>query len=160
MNKSEQGKKSRKSGAAFERKVRKDLEAKGWIVDKWTNNVELGKLHCGEEGTNCILPSKIIPAKRKYNPFKKAYAIGTGFPDFICFKHFEKLSAPWHNRTTITQGRDGYEIIAVEVKSNGRLDKIEKEKCKWYIENNTFSKILIASKGKKRGEIVYKEFEK
>ena len=30
---------------------------------------------------------------------------------------------------------------------------------KWLLENQIFSKILIASKGKKRGEIVYKDFE-
>ena len=35
-----QGKKNRQAGARFELKVRKDLESKGWIVDKWSNNVE------------------------------------------------------------------------------------------------------------------------
>ena len=34
------GKKSRAAGARFELRVRKDLEDKGWIVDKWSNNVE------------------------------------------------------------------------------------------------------------------------
>ncbi|MCH7568478.1 MAG: hypothetical protein IIA87_03570 [Nanoarchaeota archaeon] len=52
------------------------------------------------------------------------------------------------------------EVIGVEVKSNGYLDKIEKEKCRWLLDNNIFSKILIASKGDKRGEIVYKEVTK
>ncbi len=35
-----QGKKSKDAGRRFELKVRKDLEDKGWIVDKWSNNVE------------------------------------------------------------------------------------------------------------------------
>ena len=34
------GKKARASGSRFELQVRKDLENKGWIVDKWNNNVE------------------------------------------------------------------------------------------------------------------------
>ncbi len=50
-----------------------------------------------------------------------------------------------------------YHVIGVEAKSNGYLDQIETEKCEWLLENNIFSKILIASKGKKRGEIIYKE---
>ena len=35
-----QGKKNKASGAAFELRVRKDLEEKGWIVDKFGLNVE------------------------------------------------------------------------------------------------------------------------
>ncbi len=48
-------------------------------------------------------------------------------------------------------------IYGVECKSNGYLDKEEKEKVKWLLEHNIFSKILIASKGKKRGEIIYND---
>ena len=48
------GKKSKAKGMRFESKVRKDLESKGWIVDKWTNNVEFepckeGCNGCGKE---------------------------------------------------------------------------------------------------------------
>ncbi len=42
------GSMSKSSGGAFELKVRKDLEEKGWIVDKWSNNVEF------EEDKNAI----------------------------------------------------------------------------------------------------------
>jgi len=108
------GKKSRASGANFELKVRRDLESKGWIVDKWTNNVNLEK-------------QEIEPAKRKFNPFSKVMTIGTGFPDFICF---QKMG-------------DYYKIIGVEVKKNGILDKEEKEKCKWYLDKGIFSEIWI-----------------
>lgn len=69
----------------------------------------------------------------------------TGFPDFIAYKNQVAL--------------DLYEIIFVEVKSNGYLKPIEKEKAKWYLENDYCSNFLIASKGKKRGEIIYKEIE-
>ena len=132
---SSQGKKNRAAGARFEAKVRKKLEEMGWIIGKWMNNVDYEKE--GKIG-------KLIPAKRKFNPFLRALSIGTGFPDFICFKKQDKL----------------YEVIGVEVKANGWLDKEEKEKCKWLLENKIFSRILIAKKGKKRGEIEYIDFER
>jgi len=114
---------------AFELKVRKDLESQGRIVDKWTNNIDLDN-------------GKII-ISRKYNPFKKMLIIGTGFPDFISIKHV-------HDEL--------YSVIGVEVKMNGILSKIEKEKCRWYLKNKIFSQIWIAKKGKKRGQIEYDDF--
>ena len=131
ITKSKQGKKNRAAGARFELKVRNNLESEGWIIDKWTNNFDL------EE-------KKLIKAKRKYNPFKKVLGIGTGFPDFIAFRLKKK----------------DYEIIGVEVKGNGWLDKNEKEKCKFLIKEKIFSRILIAKKGKKREEIEYIDFTK
>jgi hypothetical protein len=47
-SKIDKGKKSKSSGTHFEMIVRKDLEEKGWIVDKWTNNVDF------EEGEDAI----------------------------------------------------------------------------------------------------------
>tara|TARA_Y100000310_G_scaffold272269_1_gene287142 strand:+ start:2087 stop:2509 length:423 start_codon:yes stop_codon:yes gene_type:complete len=130
ISKSLIGKRNRAAGARFELKVRKDLEKKGWVIDKWSNNIDLEK-------------NQIIPAKRKYNPFKKVLGIGTGFPDFIGFKLEKKK----------------YNIIGIEVKGNGWLDQSEKEKCKFLLNKKIFSKILIAKKGKKRGEIEYIDFE-
>ena len=40
------GRRSRALGARFELRVREDLEKSGWIVAKWTNNVEFS---VGEE---------------------------------------------------------------------------------------------------------------
>ncbi|HUS49244.1 MAG TPA: hypothetical protein VMZ91_03720 [Candidatus Paceibacterota bacterium] len=131
IDKSKQGRINRAAGARFELKVRKDLEDKGWIIDKWTNNVDL------EE-------QKLVKAKRKYNPFMKVMVIGTGFPDFIVFK-FEKKK---------------YNVMGVEVKGNGWLERSEKGKSKFLLNKKIFSKILIAKKGKKRGEIEYIDFEK
>ena len=130
VSKSKQGKKNRAAGVRFELKVRNDLEAKGWIMDKWTNNIDLEK-------------QQLVKAKRKYNPFKKIMIIGTGFPDFIAFK---------------IKGKN-YEVIGVEVKGNGWLDKQEKEKCEFFLKKKIFGKILIAKKGKKRGEIEYIDFK-
>jgi len=127
------GKSSKARGTKFELKVRRDLEDKGRIVDKWSNNVDL------ELG-------KIIIAKRKYNPFKKMLVVGTGFPDFISIKH-------------VHEGL--YSVIGVEVKMNGILSKIEKEKCAWYLQKGIFSQIWIAKavrKGRKI-EVEYIDFE-
>jgi len=128
------GKKSRAAGSRFELKVRRDLESKGRIVDKWSNNVDL------DEG-------KLIIAKKKFNPFSKVMTIGTGFPDFISIKQLHE---------------GAYSIIGVEVKMNGILSKIEKAKCKWLLENKIFGNILIA-RAKKNGrkiEVNYDDFEK
>ncbi len=131
-SKSKQGKLNRAAGARFELKVREAMEADAWIIDKWTNNVDLGE-------------GKLVKAKRKYNPFMKVLIIGTGFPDFIGFKRTKKK----------------YDIIGIEVKRKGYLDKTEKEKCKWLLDNNIFSRILIAKpirKGRKI-EIEYDDFK-
>lgn len=134
--KSIRGKKSRAAGQRFEARVRKDLENKGWIVSKWMNTVDYDK-----EGKT----GKIVPAKRKYNPFMKVMTIGTGFPDFICFRKIDE---------------EDYEVIGLEVKGNGYLDQIEKGMCFWLLTNKIFSKILIAKKPKEGREIEYIDFEK
>ena len=38
-----QGKRNRAAGLRFEAKVRAKLEAEGWILDKWTNNIDFAK---------------------------------------------------------------------------------------------------------------------
>ena len=131
------GKLNRASGARFELKVRKDLEAHNWITDKWTKNIDLEK-------------GQLVPAKRKFNPFNRIMSIGTGFPDFIGFKPI------------IGEKKDDYQVykvIGVEAKSKGTLDKLEKEKCSFLLKNNVFKNILIAKKGNKKGEIIYTDFE-
>lgn len=72
-----QGKKNRRDGAAFERKVRKDLIEKGWIVDKFTDNIDLDK-------------QEIVQAKS--NQFNSR---SCGFPDFIAFKEC-KISGEYY----------------------------------------------------------------
>jgi hypothetical protein len=128
----QKGRKSRAAGSRFEVKVRKDLEDKGRVVDKWSNNVDLEK-------------GEMAPAKRKYNPFRKALVIGTGFPDFISIKHIYE---------------EAYSVIGVEVKMNGVLSKEEKEKCAWYLRKKIFSEIWIAKAVKKgrKIEIKYDDF--
>ncbi len=127
-----QGKSSKARGARFELKVRRDLESKGRVVDKWNNNVDLDEW-------------KLIIAKRKYNPFSRVMTIGTGFPDFISIKQIHE---------------GAHSVIGVEVKINGILSKEEKEKCAFYLQKGIFSQIWIAKavrKGRKI-EIEYDDF--
>jgi len=131
-SKVKKGRQSKAGGTRFELKVRKDLESKGRVVDKWTNNIDLDK-------------GELVIAKKVFNPFKKIAVPGAGFPDFISIKHLTE---------------EIYDIEGVEVKMNGILSKEEKEKCAWSLKNKVFSRIWIAKKGKKRGEIEYIDFEK
>ncbi len=124
-------KKAKADGARFELRVRALLEKDGWIVDKWTNNVNL------EE-------SKLVKVKNLFLGPGRPVMLGAGFPDFIAFK----------------RKGGNYEIIGVEARTVGYLKPGEKEKCGWYLKNKIFSKILIAKKGKKRGEIEYIDFAK
>ncbi|MBT7706442.1 hypothetical protein HN747_03245 [archaeon] len=125
------GGKSRSSGVQFEARVRKDLEEKNFTVDKWSNNMDLEI-------------EKVTPAKRKFNPYNKVMVIGTGFPDFIA----------------IQKRGEFYKVIGVEVKQNGMLSKIEKEKCALYLKLGIFNEILIASKVKegRRVKVIYDDF--
>ena len=157
MDRVKQGKKNRASGAAFELRVRKELESEGWIVDKWSNNIESyipDKNFVSIEDD--LSYKRLCPAKRKYAGPGRPMAIGTGFPDFLVFRE----------NFGVTISQDGfyinsYEVIGVEVKTNGKLDKTEKEKCKWLLDNNIFSKILIAKKTKVKNQIVivYEDFK-
>jgi len=159
IHKVNQGKANRASGARFELKVRKDLESKGWIVSKWMNNIDYDIDKYGNK-----VYTKLIPAKHKFRGPGIPMAIGTGFPDFIAYKFIQGFPKKEDEVLLCSDGLnismyDGWEIIGVEVKSNGYLTKEEKEKCSWLLDNNKFSKILIASKSKKRGEIIYKEVD-
>jgi len=155
-NFSERGKKSRAKGQRFELKVRQHLESLGWTVSKWTNTVDYEK-------------NKVVPAKRKYNPFSKVMTIGTGFPDFICFRGIDKKEAEETFEGTLipstkTDEKKTYEVIGLEVKGNGYLDQIEKGMCLWYIKNKIFTRILIAKnakegKSKENNGIEYIDFE-
>ncbi len=89
---------------------------------------------------------KLVKCKPKFSPFTKRLIMNTGgFPDFVAFQLMRE---------------ERYKLIGVEVKMNGLLSRIEKEKCKWYLENKIFSEILIASKIKdgKKIKVEYVDF--
>jgi hypothetical protein len=141
------GKKTRAQGKAFELRVRKDLESKGWIVCKWQNNVEIA----------CEQPH-LISAKHTFNPVTKAMSAGNGFPDFVAYK--VPTDNPGVDYVLFGDKRI-YEVIGVESKMTGKLDKVEKDKCAWLLKKNIFSKILIAQKDLKKIKYVeYQEDEK
>ena len=125
----ERGKKARKSGGHFERRVRGFLEDNGWIVTKWQNQVDLDA-------------DKMVAAPHKFNFFTKSITPGQGFPDFVCFD----------------KAKGGRNVIGVESKSAKYLDKDEKAKCKWYLEHNIFDKIIIMYKDR-QGHIAEYEFK-
>ena len=127
------GKKNRKKGQLFESKVRAHLEAQGWIVCKWSNQVE---------------DNQLTPAKHKFNVFRRAMTLGTGFPDFIAYSYIK----PTTNGDVITIAT----IIGVEAKFNGYLNPEERRKCDWLLAHNIFSKILIAYND--QGSIEYKDY--
>lgn len=140
------GEKSKRDGAAFELRVRKDLESQSWIVLK---------------NPNTVIENKFVKGKSKYNPFTKRLMMNSGgFPDFICMK--KKLTKFQSTLNKSKVKTNYYEVMGVESKTNGILDKPEKEKCNWLLEHNVFSKILIASKYKEKNKIKirYKEYEK
>ncbi len=167
VDKSKQGKKNRKSGAAFELRVRKDLEEQGWTVAKYSNNVDFSyKERHNIEGVKFdetdefkCEEGRLVPSKPKYNPFTKSLMMNkAGFPDFILTAIVENASQQITDKSGKPKQLNLYVVTGCEVKSNGYLSKEEKEKCKWLIDNKIFSNIIIASKGKKRGEIVYSDF--
>jgi len=102
----------------------------------------------------------IVPAKPKFvfNPqLKRRIPMGmsSGFPDFIVFISEEVLSRV--DKKDFGDSQLCYSVVGIESKMNGTLDKQEKEKVEWLLQNNIFSRIFIAQKGQKRGEIIYKE---
>jgi len=137
---SKQGKRNRAAGVRFEAKVRENLEEMGWVVNKWVNNIDYSK-------------NKVVPAKRKYNPYMKALVVGTGFPDFMCFRKADYESS---------EEGDRGEVLGIEVKRNGYLDKVEKGMCIWLLENKIFSRILIAKavQNGRKINVEYDDFEK
>jgi hypothetical protein len=101
-----QGKKNRASGARFELKCREELEADGWFISKWQNNIDL-------------VNEKIVKARPKFNPFTKSLMMnGAGFPDYIAFKPAIDID-------------DSYlhQVKFVECKKKGYLTQEEKKKC-------------------------------
>lgn len=184
LDKKKQGKKNRRVGKEFELEVRKDLESKGWIVSKWSNQVEfieamriirMGDMDHKAEGEPCKI-GRLIPAKPQFNPFlKRIIGEGSGFPDFIAYRmDFIKIDSDSEPafRDQI-QEETGLEfdhieravILGIECKVGKYLDAIEKEKCKWLLDQGIFTKIFIARKPKTSQElmtgekIIYEEFQ-
>lgn len=105
IDKKAQGKKNRSLGAQFELDVRKKYERKGWIVDKFSSNIDLEN--------NCIKQAGL-----KYIP-GRGLMPGLGFPDFIMFQRREY---------------EAYQLLFVECKTNNILTKIEKQKLDWLVK--------------------------
>jgi hypothetical protein len=150
-----QGKRNRINGLLFEKKVKKELEEKGWIVSKWQCNIK-GNFNYPSSCKHCSLKciTSICECKCHIKPKcvsskpSKFRLMQTGFPDFIIYR--EKGCK-----------KKCYEIIFVECKTNGYLSKEEKVKAIWYLNNNYCSKFLVAKKNKKGRKVIieYKKIE-
>ena len=140
----------------MKKRKRIDLKKKGWIVDRWSNNVEFSKENQAFPITSISdNMGKLIPAKVSWRRTPQGMfpmGLNSGFPDFVAFR----------SRTNVEtiSGIISYEVIGVESKMTGVLEKEEKLKCRWLLDNNVFSKILIASKHKVKNRIVveYEDF--
>lgn len=143
------GKRNKSAGSAFEKKTREDLEKKGWIVSKFQSTVEFAtKKEVFEISHISSLDARLIHAKNKFLGPGKPVMLGAGFPDFIAFRR-KNLGGSMYDFC--------YDVIGVEAKSNGKLSRIEKKKCKFLLEKRIFNRILIASK-KKVGRKVVVEY--
>ena len=171
MDFAKQGKRNKAMGADFERRVRKDLENKGWIVSKWQNNVVFNIEFQGDATT--VIPDEVavgycVPAKPGYYRMMQ-----TGFPDFLAYTNrfykgeiienggFEIPLVASDGKTPMNEPQERYAVIFIECKTNGYLSKEEKEKAQWYLDNNYCSKFLIAYKTKEKNKVKvnYKELE-
>ena len=96
---------------------------------------------------NNVKDNELVVVRNMFLGKGKPTMLGAGFPDFIAFR---------------LKG-ENYEVIGVEVKTDGYLSSVEQEKCKWLLDNKVFGKILIASRDKDilsgQIEIKYKEFK-
>lgn len=149
------GKRSKAQGGAFELKTRKDLEEKGFIVSKWQNNVEFDfeadDFYKVPRGTTASLK----PSKAKFRGIGIPMMMGAGMPDFVAFKRIEHIQIHDGDSTQIfIKHHNLYEVIGVESKLTGTLDKLEKQKCRWYLDQGIFSRILVSKKTKIKNKIV------
>ena len=139
------GKNSRKRGNDFEKRVRKDLEEKGLVVDKWTNNIKFPKIGEHSLADNSeLINGELVPVKPMWINGRMLMNSG-GFPDFIAFEKDDIKCA----------------LIGVESKMDGKLDKEEIQKARWLIKEEVFTDILIAFKVLEGRKITvqYKDFE-
>ena len=155
IDKQKQGKKNRKKGSEWEKIVRKDIEAKGWIVSKWQNQVEFYQDMQTVDPHIAPVKGRLIPCRMNFRGKGIPMMLGAGFPDFIAYK-YDHMHSILHAGEQ--EDRKQYFIIGVEAKINGYLTPEERAKCEWLLTNNIFSKILIAFKNKE-GKIEYKEYE-
>ena len=141
------GKKNKRSGSQLEAKTRAALANAGYIICRWQNTVEFTTDY---DAGGSIEIGKLVGAKPKWNFFSKSLSYsGTGFPDYLVMK---KLDAPAYTFEGC------YNVMGLEVKSNGYLDPEERKKVDWYLANKIFPKIIIAKKDKS-GHLIFVDYK-
>lgn len=129
MDARKQGRINRRNGAEFELVVRKEMVKQGWVVQKHNNNIDLDN--------KCFVQAK-------GNRFRMTT---TGFPDFLAFMGSNAL-----------RNFKVFKLMFVEVKTNNILDKTEKLKMNWLIENGY--NCWVAYQGATKKEVLWRKFEK
>lgn len=150
-----QGKRNRAAGADFERRTRKNLEEKGWMVSKYQNNLNYEFIDDNFNGDYVSIPARA----------SKFRLSSTGFPDLITYKIIgckycmEELGLS-ETEDIETSEHKLFDVQFYECKVNGQLSKEERQKAKWYLDNNHCSKFYIVSKQKvkNRIHIIYTDF--
>ncbi len=86
-----------------------------------------------------VVDDVCVPAKQG-----RFRSLTTGFPDFIAYK---RINGVW-------------EVVFIECKCNGYLDREEKAKAQWYLDNGYCDRFLISWKYKENGKVrvKYKDF--
>jgi len=163
MDRKKMGKAGRAAGKRFEVKVRKDLEKKGWIVFRNSNDVEFFQDMQPFDSHVSPVKGKFSQAKTKWNPFTKMpMSLQSGFPDFVVLINLKSETTDGKAvRDTLTINGEvkevqAYGVIFIECKLERNIDKIEKEKVEW-IKSNLHIPVLLARKGEKRGTVKYEE---
>jgi hypothetical protein len=154
-----QGRLNRRHGQEFEKKVMAFMENKGWICARWTKNLDY------DEGNDLL---QWEGGYKLVNSRQGGFRLSTtGFPDFIAYKSsdFERFICPECKKLIKVEPCNcPFEIIGVECKGgdykHNKLDKIEKTKAQWLLDNKVFSKMFIAHKTETKGEIALEEFKK
>ena len=103
--------------------------------------------------SNDVKDNKFKQTTGHWNPFTKSIMMAqSGFPDFICLK--DDGTESFDNTDLVIN----FKVRFIECKGGDEkhkyLDKTEKEKVEW-IKQNLKIPFFIASKGEKRGDIIY-----
>jgi len=135
--------KARSSGKRFEIKIREDLESKGFLVFRNSNDVKKIETPNGQS-------IQFKQTTGHWNPFTKMIMVSqSGFPDFIVLKE-AKLT--YEDETPIEFMETPnvlFNVAFVECKLNGYINKVEKEKVNWLIKNLHVPFYVASKEGKK-----------
>lgn len=110
---------SKRKGSDWEYRVKKYFEDMGYLVSRWSSNVDLKK-------------NKLIPARPRFNPGTKSFLMNSaGFPDFVVVSPYfwffvecklnGKLSAEEKKKAAFYKDLGYHFFVASKEIVNGRI---------------------------------------